>query len=82
MAAKSKTKRTSITTMGAEIQAFDIFQTPLSSHYPLPLTALKDDSSSEAHTYSLKTGRCSYIFGPRTIHFIQIFEFYPVTQSL
>jgi hypothetical protein len=23
--------------MGAEIQAFDIFQTPLSSHYPLPL---------------------------------------------
>jgi hypothetical protein len=32
-----KTKRTSITTMGAKIQAFDIFQTPLSSHYPLPL---------------------------------------------
>jgi hypothetical protein len=26
-----------ITTMGAKIQAFDIFQTPLSSHYPLPL---------------------------------------------
>jgi hypothetical protein len=24
-------------TMGAKIQAFDIFQTPLSSHYPLPL---------------------------------------------
>jgi hypothetical protein len=24
--------------MGAKIQAFDIFQTPLSSHYPLPLT--------------------------------------------
>ena len=23
--------------MGAKIQAFDIFQTPLSSHYPLPL---------------------------------------------
>jgi hypothetical protein len=37
MAAKLKTKRTSITTMGAKIQAFDIFQTPLSSHYPLPL---------------------------------------------
>jgi hypothetical protein len=37
MAAKFKTKRTSITTMGAKIQAFDIFQTPLSSHYPLPL---------------------------------------------
>jgi hypothetical protein len=32
-----KKKRTSITTMGAKIQAFDIFQTPLSSHYPLPL---------------------------------------------
>jgi hypothetical protein len=32
-----KTKRTSITTMGAKIQVFDIFQTPLSSHYPLPL---------------------------------------------
>jgi hypothetical protein len=28
----------SITTMGAKIQAFDIFQTPLSSHYPLPLS--------------------------------------------
>ncbi len=26
--------------MGAKIQAFDIFQTPLSSHYPLPLTWL------------------------------------------
>ncbi len=24
--------------MGAKIQAFDIFQTPLSSHYPLPLS--------------------------------------------
>jgi hypothetical protein len=24
---------------GAKIQAFDIFQTPLSSHYPLPLNA-------------------------------------------
>jgi hypothetical protein len=30
-------KKTSITTMGAKIQAFDIFLTPLSSHYPLPL---------------------------------------------
>jgi hypothetical protein len=40
MAAKLKTKRTSITTMGAKIQAFDIFQTPLSSHYPLPLSAI------------------------------------------
>jgi hypothetical protein len=26
--------------MGAKIQAFDIFQTPLSSHYPLPLSQL------------------------------------------
>ena len=26
--------------MGAKIQAFDIFQTPLSSHYPLPLNAV------------------------------------------
>jgi hypothetical protein len=25
--------------MGAKIQAFDIFQTPLSSHYPLPLSS-------------------------------------------
>jgi len=35
MAAKLKTKRTSITTMGAKIQAFDIFQTPLAliTHY-------------------------------------------------
>jgi hypothetical protein len=39
MAAKLKTKRTSITTMGAKIQALDIFQTPLSSHYPLSLMA-------------------------------------------
>jgi hypothetical protein len=31
MAAKLKKKGTSITTMGAKIQAFDIFQTPLSS---------------------------------------------------
>jgi hypothetical protein len=37
MAAELKTKRTSITTMGAKIQAFDFFLTPLSSHYPLPL---------------------------------------------
>ncbi len=28
--------------MGAKNQAFDIFQTPLSSHYPLPLN-MKDD---------------------------------------
>jgi hypothetical protein len=27
--------------MGAKIQAFDIFQTPLSSHYPLPLKSMK-----------------------------------------
>ncbi len=32
-----KNKKTSFTTMGAKIQAFDIFETPLSSHYPLPL---------------------------------------------
>ncbi len=30
-----------ITTIGAKIQAFSIFQTPLSSHYPLPLNAQK-----------------------------------------
>ncbi len=30
--------------MGAKIKAFEIFQTPLSSHYPLPLmTAITDD---------------------------------------
>ncbi len=40
MAAKLKTKRTSVTSMGAKIQAFDIFQTPLSYHYPLPLKGL------------------------------------------
>jgi hypothetical protein len=42
MAAKLKAKRTSITTMGAKIQAFDIFQTPLSSHYPLPLSQVRE----------------------------------------
>ncbi len=31
--------------MGAKIQAFDIFQTPLSSHYPLPLRKLTHPSS-------------------------------------
>ncbi len=31
--------------MGAKIQAFDIFQTPLSSHYPLPLN-LKNRKSA------------------------------------
>jgi hypothetical protein len=33
--------------MGAKIQAFDIFQTPLSSHYPLPLTVDSAMSSSQ-----------------------------------
>jgi hypothetical protein len=28
--------------MGAKIQAFDIFQTPLSSHYPLPLRSIAE----------------------------------------
>jgi hypothetical protein len=42
MVAKLKTKRTSITTMRAKIQAFDIFQTPISSHYPLPLRYITD----------------------------------------
>jgi hypothetical protein len=27
--------------MGAKIQTFDIFQTPISSHYPLPLRGQK-----------------------------------------
>ncbi len=35
----SEKKRTSITTMGAKTQAYDIFPTPLFSHYPLPLSA-------------------------------------------
>jgi hypothetical protein len=30
--------------MGAKIQAFDIFQTPLSSHYPLPLKVHKNEN--------------------------------------
>jgi hypothetical protein len=47
MAAKLKTKRTSITTMGAKIQAFDIFQTPVSSHYPLPLMTMPSYASSQ-----------------------------------
>jgi hypothetical protein len=37
MAANFREKRMSITTMGAKTQAFDIFPTPLISHYPLPL---------------------------------------------
>jgi hypothetical protein len=39
MAAKLKNKRTSITTMGAKIQAFDIFPTPLISHWSLPFSS-------------------------------------------
>jgi hypothetical protein len=40
--------------MGAKIQAFDIFQTPLSSHYPLPLTNYKivKKSNSETKNFS------------------------------
>jgi hypothetical protein len=38
MAANFREKSTSITTMGAKTQAFDIFPIPLISHYPLPLT--------------------------------------------
>ncbi len=37
MAANFREERTSITTIGAKTQAFDIFSTPLISHYPLPL---------------------------------------------
>ncbi len=58
MAAKLKTKRTSITTMEAKIQAFDIFQTPLNSHYPLPLILVLADVSSviEMHVREYCTG--------------------------
>ncbi len=45
--------------MGAKIQAFDIFQTPLSSHYPLPLNymyikvdaemAVKEEKKKQSH---------------------------------
>jgi hypothetical protein len=55
MAAKIKTKRTSITTMGAKTQAFDIFQTPLSSHYPLPLSQLIDFTSDQGILRQLKS---------------------------
>jgi hypothetical protein len=33
--------------MGAKIHAFDIFQTPLSSHYPLPLSVYKNTDKKE-----------------------------------
>jgi len=35
---KKELCRSDTTTMGAKIQAVNIFQTPLSSHYPLPLS--------------------------------------------
>jgi hypothetical protein len=41
-------KRTSITTMGAKTQAFNIFPTPLISHYPLPIRVAKDIFSFKA----------------------------------
>jgi hypothetical protein len=43
MAANVREKRMSITTMGAKTQAFDIFPTPLISHYP---TTFKGDRRS------------------------------------
>jgi hypothetical protein len=55
MVAKLKTKRTSITKMGAKIQAFDIFQTPLSSHYPLPLKRPKHDQVENGFFYTNQT---------------------------
>ena len=43
--------------MGAKIQAFDIFQTPLSSHYPLPLIgnllSLKNDLNINKQGFEL-----------------------------
>ncbi len=35
--------------MGAKIQALDIFQTPLSSHYPLPLSIKKVEAIVDNH---------------------------------
>jgi hypothetical protein len=58
MAAKLKTKRTSITTMGAKTQAFDIFQTPLSSHYPLPLNR---QSQTKKISFLHKSGRKGWL---------------------
>jgi hypothetical protein len=40
--------------MGAKIQAFDIFQTPLSSHYPLPLSQLVSNTEKEQGPLYLK----------------------------
>jgi hypothetical protein len=59
MAEKLKTKRTSITTIGAKIQAFDIFQTPLSSHYPLPLTQKFFKLAIPGFPYNLLSVSCS-----------------------
>ncbi len=42
--------------MGAKIQAFDIFQTPLSSHYPLPLSQTSEASESQNRVLDAQNG--------------------------
>ncbi len=53
--------------MGAKIQAFDIFQTPLSSHYPLPLITFFNIKIFWSREFEWKTifksnDRCTYLY--------------------
>ena len=52
--------------MGDKTQAFDIFQTPLSSHYPLPLKVTKCEifDRSDFHDfYTLKVHKREIFYG-------------------
>ncbi len=51
----------SITTMGDQTQAYDIFQTPLSSGYPLPLSMELDLQS----LFGLHVHSCTHWLRPR-----------------
>ncbi len=64
--------------MGAKIQAFDIFQTPLSSHYPLPL--MPDPVAHIRPDLTLKINQPK-IF-PTTSSFKAKTEFYDSVQYL
>ncbi len=46
--------------MGAKIQAFDIFQTLLSSHYPLPLISKKAMLCTEQEWWTARELKIEY----------------------
>ncbi len=55
--------------MGAKIQAFDIFQTPLSSHYPLP--TFKDIVKQARKERGADTGTSYLSFEPPRLQLLR-----------